>query len=802
MVGQIVSHYRILEKLGGGMGVVYKAEDTKLHRFVALKFLPDHVVQSRQAYRRFLREARAAAALNHPNICTIHEIGEHEGKPFIAMELLEGETLRDRIAKTLTPGPFPQGTGRSRSAGLGEGAPLPIDTLLDLATQIADGLDAAHSKGITHRDIKPANIFLTTRGQAKILDFGLAKLVGVGAGLVPAQAGRPPGVPLQDAPTASFDPDLLSSPGVAMGTVGYMSPEQARGEELDARTDLFSLGAVLYEMATGRQAFSGGTIAVIFDAVFNRNPAPISDFNPRLPVEFGEITARALKKDRSLRSQSASSMLTDLRRLKRDLEAGRSERAITPQTDESTQRPSGLVDSVAVLPFENAGGDPDMEYLSDGIAETIINSLSQLGRLRVVPRTTVFGYKGKKIDPARAGHELRVRLVLTGQVKQRGDNLTISAEVVDTIHESQLWGGRYVCKLEEVLAIQEEIGKEISRKLQLRLTDEERARLSRRPTESREAYHLHLKAMYWAHKWTPEGLRKGIEYSRQAIETDPVYAEAYVGLAYLFSAIGFFGSLPPMEAFPKAKAAAVRALEIDPSLANAHAVLAFVRLAYDWDWPGAEAECRRALELAPHLPGGHYAYSHWCVTQGRCEEATTEARRALDLDPLSLPYNFNLGAIYYYTRRYDAAIEQLQKTSELDPSFVAAHRVLAVLYARKGMSEEAMAEAEKALASSGANLSGKIALGMVSAVTGKQSEARRILEELEQESGPPYFSRAVPCALIHTLLGERDQAFEWLDKACHERSPSLPYLRQTPDFDGLHGDPRFGNLLRRIGLSA
>jgi serine/threonine protein kinase/Tfp pilus assembly protein PilF len=794
MVGQIVAHYRILEKLGGGgMGVVYKAEDTKLHRFVALKFLPDHVSQDKQAYYRFLREARAAAALNHPNICTIYEIGEHEGKPFIAMELLEGQTLKRVI--DVGVGLAPPSSAARRAP---QGVPLPIDKLLDLAIQVTDGLDAAHAKGVMHRDIKPANVFVTTRGQAKILDFGLAKLVGAGAGL-PAQAGRPPGVPLQDTSTASIDPDLLSSPGVAMGTMAYMSPEQARGEELDARTDLFSLGAVLYEMATGRQAFSGATIAVIFDAIFNRNPPPVLDFNPQLPREFEEITARALEKDRNLRYQSASSMLTDLRRLKRDLEAGRSERTITSQTDESTQRPSGFVDSVAVLPFENAGGDPDMEYLSDGIAETIINSLSQLGRLRVVPRTTVFGYKGKKIDPARAGHELRVRLVLTGQVTQRGDSLTIRAELVDTVQESQLWGARYVCKLEEVLAIQEEIGKEISRKLQLRLTDGERARLSRRPTESREAYHLYLKAMYWAQKWTPEGIRKGIEYSRQAIETDPVYAGAYVGLAYLFSVIGVFGSLSPMEAFPKAKAAAVRALEIDPSLAEAHAVLAFVRLVNDWDWPGAEAESRRALELAPHLPGGHYVYSHWCITQDRCEEATVEARRALDLDPLSLPCNFHLGAIYYSTRRYDDAIEQLQKTSELDPAFAPAHRALAVAYARKGMSQQAAAEVETALALSGADPFSRAALARVSALMGRQDEARKVLDELRQGSMPPY---AFGCAQAYAILGDRDRAFEWLDKACEERSSALPYLTQNPDFDGLHGDPRFGTLLRRIGLSA
>jgi len=467
----------------------------------------------------------------------------------------------------------------------------------------------------------------------------------------------------------------------------------------------------------------------------------------------------------------------------------------TPATVEFT-------DSIAVLPFENEGRNPEIEYLSDGIAETIINNLAQMERLRVIPRTTAFRYKGKLLDPAQVGRELRARVVLTGRVVQRGERLIVGAELIDTVHESQLWGRTIDRGIEDILSIQNEIAAEISNSLHLRLTDAEKKRLTRRPTESRDAYHLYLKAMYFANQWTAEGVRKGFEYCRQAIEADPIYAEAYTGLAYLYVLAGVFGGAPPVEAFAKAKASAVKALEIDDGIANAHAILGFVRLVYEWDWEGSRAELRRATELAPNLAAGHYAYSHWYLSKQLYEEALSEANVALDIDPLSVTFNYQVGAVRYYARQYSQAIEQLQKATELNPLFVPAYEVLAFAYARDGMSRAATAQAEKALQLLGGDLRGKAIWAGVSALIGNQDEARKVLHEIEKESRPPYSPDAVQCAWIHKMLGQRNEALDWLEKALQGRTGSLIYLAAQPEFQDLHGDPRFDALLRRIGLTA
>ena len=766
VISETVSHYRILRMLGaGGMGEVYLAEDTRLGRQVALKFLPASYQYDSERRTRFLKEARAASALRSPNIAAIYDIGEHDGAMFIAMEYVEGEVLSHRIDRRT----------------------LPTDDIIDIAMQIADALDEAHKVGIIHRDVKSSNLIVTDRGLVKMLDFGLAKMIRGGSSI------------------DSTDPTVAiggqTEVGIVLGTVSYMSPEQALGRDLDQRSDIFSNGVVIYEMLTGRLPFEGATATEIVDSIIHKEPIAIARFNYDVPPELERIVRKCMEKDRERRYHSAREVSIDLRNLRRDSDTSAGTGAAAFRKSQGTRRGRSrkAIDSLAILPLINEGGDPDTEYLSDGITESIINNLSQLPKLRVMARSTVFRYKGKDVDPQRVGQELGVRAAFTGRVLQRADQLIIKAELVHTDDGSHLWGEQYNRRLSDIFTIEEEISREISDKLRLKLSGAEKKQLTKRYTENTEAYQLYLKGRFYWNKRTPEGLKKGIEYFQQAIDSDRGYALAYAGLADSYNILVSYSALAPHEAFPKAKAAATRALELDGKLAEAHTSLAFVKFGYDWDWAAAERGFKQAIQLNPGYSFAHNFYAVLLAALGRFDEAFVRIQNAHELDPLSLPINTNLGWLLYLARRYDEAIQQYLRTIDLDDGFPLAHRRLAQTYEQTRRYSEADVEFQKAVVRSGDDIELLSARGHFYAIVGDIDKAHVVLMQLEAFAKARYVP-AYLVARIYLGLGDTDRVFELLERAVEEKYGYLAYLEVEPMFDGIRADPRFEELVRRVGL--
>jgi serine/threonine-protein kinase len=828
-----LSHYSIVSKIGaGGMGEVYLAQDTKLDRKVAIKFLHEEFSKDADKLGRFIREAKAASALNHPNILTVYEIGEIDGKNYIATELIEGKTLREHLSNKES---------------------LQLNQILKIGVQVSEALSAAHQAGIIHRDIKPENIMLRKDGYAKVLDFGLAKL---SEPVATGSAGS------EDATRVQVN----TMPGMVMGTVSYMSPEQARGTTTDARTDIWSLGVVLYEMLSGRVPFTGETINHTIVSILEKEPQLLTN----VPAELQRIVRKSMTKDVDMRYQTAHDLLIDLKNLRRDLDIqGELERSIVPNREtanasleNATQTyASGSVEatnsgqaapthslttssssleyavtqarshklattiivvllvgvistvgyfafvsrggsakqlsSIAVMPFVNESGNADVEYLSDGMTETLIKSLSQLPNLAVKSRSTVFYYKGKETSPKKIGEELNVQALLFGRVVQRGDDLRLNLELVNTQTQDVIWSEQYDRKRSELVSLQSEIARDVSTKLKSKLSGADEARVTKASTANPEAYQAYLKGRYYWNRRTAENLKKAIEQFKAATDRDPNYALAYGGLADCYGLLNQYAGTPTREAVPQAKAFAERAIAIDDQLAEPHASLGLVYQKL-WQWTEAEREYKRAIELNPNYATAYQWYFFLLGELGRFDEAALMIKRAHELDPLSSVIGVNLSMGYQVQNNQNASIENSLKTIELDPTFSSGYVVLGLSYLKQGRNAEAIANLEKAIELSHRSGVTLMALGYGYGVTGKRAEAIAVAKELEEryarkESDGRYISA------VYAGLGDKDKAFEWLEKD-FQTQEDLTFIRLEIQFESLHNDPRFKDLLRRMGL--
>ena len=789
LIGTVVTHYRIIAEVGrGGMGVVYRAEDIRLGRPVAVKVLPRAVVSEASARERFLREAQSASALDHPNICTVYDVGEHDGQPFIVMALLEGQTLRDRLSRKLS-----------------------IDDALSLGLQIVDGLAAAHAKGIIHRDVKPANIFVTSRGEVKILDFGLARALEPAAHSGASGAG-------EETTRARLD---LTRPGEALGTAAYMSPEQARGEPLDARSDLFAAGAVLYELFTGRRAFAGDSMADVFASLLDRTPPAASEISADIPPLLESILVRALEKNRNLRYQSAADLRADLERLKRDRDtaafaAGRTDSAPVPVRRTIgpglvaiigialvaavatiwwlSARPASStpIDSVAVLPFVNVGGNPDSEYLSDGLTDSLINALSQVRDLRVVPRSTMFRYKNKTVDPQQVGQELGVRAVLSGRVTPRGDALVVHANLDDIQRQAAVWGDSYDREMGQLTTLQSELAREIFENLRLRLSRDEAARLATPSTRSNEALNLYYRGLYHRQQTTEEGFRASIRYFQQAVDRDPSFPHAYVGLSDSYGSLGYLQLSAPEEVWPRAKAAARAALDLDPNLAEAHAAFGHAVLRYDWRPDEAKASLERALQLNPRYAIAHHWYAHYLLAHAPGPELLAVSRRAVQLEPGDLMLNAHLFYMESAASQAEQLAQDVRAVQQMEPDFWAVHTALGTLHNHRKELDAALREYQL-----GVELSAELplpqqTLAFFYIANGKRKEAEAILARLQRRPyAPPYY-----IAGIYRRLGDVDRMGEWLERGLQDRDGAMIDLNSWPEQWRNH--PKVQSVLERM----
>lgn len=782
MIGQTISHYKIVEKLGeGGMGVVYKAQDTKLDRFVALKFLPQYVSSDTNKKERFFQEARAAAALNHPNVAVIHEISEYEGRFYLAMECIEGQTLKKIVE---------------------HGERFSNKKVLEIAIQICEGLAAAHEKSIVHRDIKSDNIMVTPKGLVKIMDFGLAKVK---------------------------NSTNLTKIGSTLGTAAYMSPEQARGEEVDNRSDIFSLGVVIYELFAGKLPFRGEHQAALMYSLVNEDPQPLAQFNENVSPEIERIISKTLAKDVEDRYQSVDDLLADLRRERKNIEYAKADyikmsssasQVKSVQLKKNLRRyyipgsilivmsvvaayvlffkQEGAVNSIAVLPFTTTSTESSAEILSDGITEGIINNLASLPSLTVKSRNSVFRYAGKDIDVQEVGKKLNVKAVILGRIIQNGDNYSISVELVDASNERHLWGAQYTKRASDINTLQGELSRDISEQLQVKLTGEEKKRLTKNNTENSEAYTLYIKGSFYLNKRTFDGLKKGIEYFEQAVVKDPKYALAYAGIADGYALLVDNYYIRAEEGYPKAKQAVLKALAIDNDLAEAHASLANVLSSYERKWDEAKEEYKKAIELNPNYSTAHHWYALILCNQKFFEEAMREILRAQELDPLSMRINQNVGFIFYSERYYDKCIEQQIKTIEIDSTFPGPHALMGDAFFMKKQYDKALHAYQDEIRLTGDRTS-IVYIACVYAVTGRKKEALKLYSELKQISTHSYIPTSF-FAYMQLYLGNDDEAILLLQKAVDEKDPIVTSLLTEPKLDPLRSDPRFNELLKKVNL--